>query len=53
MERYGIRKDFLDTLGLDVPETYDELYDVLVAFRDELGLPAPMNLDGMSMVATS
>ena len=45
----GIRKDFLDTLGLDVPETYDELYDVLVAFRDELGLPAPMNLDGMSM----
>lgn len=42
----GIRKDYLDQLGLDIPETYDELHDVLKAFKDELGLPAPMNLDG-------
>lgn len=42
----GIRKDFLDRLGLEIPETYDELHDVLKAFKDELGLKAPMNLDG-------
>ncbi len=33
---YGpvIRQDWLDELGLSAPETYDELHDVLVAFRD-------------------
>lgn len=30
-----IRYDWLDELGLDVPTTTDELYDVLVAFRDQ------------------
>jgi putative aldouronate transport system substrate-binding protein len=30
-----IRYDWLDTLGLNVPTTTDELYDVLVAFRDQ------------------
>jgi len=39
-----IRKDFLDRLGLEIPETYDEMHEVLVAFRDQLNLPAPMNL---------
>ena len=29
-----VRKDWLDGLGLDVPTTMDELYDVMVAFRD-------------------
>ncbi len=29
------RKDWLDRLGLDVPETIPEWHDVLVAFRDE------------------
>lgn len=42
----GIRKDFLDKLGLEIPETYDELYNVLKAFKEQLGLKAPMNLDG-------
>ena len=37
-----IRQDFLDKVGKEVPETYDELYDVLCAFRDELGLEAPI-----------
>lgn len=32
---YAIRKDWLDRLGLEIPTTVDELYDVLVAFRDE------------------
>ena len=47
---YGIlmRKDYLDAVGMDVPETYDEWYDVLVAFRDQLGLTKPyvLNYDG-------
>ena len=45
----GIRKDFLDKLGLEVPETYAELKVCLEHFRDDLGLPAPMNLDGMNV----
>lgn len=32
---YYINKTWLDNLGLDVPTTTDELYDVLVAFRDQ------------------
>lgn len=31
---YYIRQDWLDKLGLEVPTTIDELYEVLVAFRD-------------------
>ncbi|NLD88604.1 MAG: extracellular solute-binding protein [Clostridiales bacterium] len=30
-----INKPWLDTLGLDVPKTTDEFFDVLVAFRDK------------------
>lgn len=30
-----IRKDWLDNLGLDVPTTLDELYDVMVAFTKD------------------
>lgn len=30
-----INMDWLDALGLEVPTTMDELYDVLVAFRDQ------------------
>lgn len=30
-----IRKDWLDKLGLEIPETVDELYDVLTAFVNE------------------
>ncbi|MCV6824008.1 MULTISPECIES: extracellular solute-binding protein [Halocynthiibacter] len=32
---YFIRQDWLDKLGLEQPNTVDELYDVLVAFRDQ------------------
>ena len=39
-----IREDWLDELGLEVPETYDELYEVLVAFRDQMGADAPLAL---------
>lgn len=30
-----LRKDWLEECGLDVPETYDELHNVLKAFKDE------------------
>lgn len=32
---YFIRKDWLDTLGLEIPKTFDELEKTLYAFRDE------------------
>ena len=32
---YAIRKDWLDRLNLEVPTTIDELYNVLVAFKNE------------------
>ena len=43
---YGllIRQDWLDELGMDRPQTYDEYYDVLTAFKNELGASAPMML---------
>jgi putative aldouronate transport system substrate-binding protein len=37
-----VRQDWLDELGLDVPETIDELYDVLIAFRDEKDCAHPI-----------
>ncbi len=40
-----IRKDWLDELGLDIPETYDELHDVLVAFKEKKGADAPLLLN--------
>ena len=38
----SIRKDFLDKVGMDVPETYDEWEKVLTAFKDELHIEAPL-----------
>jgi len=32
-----IRKDWLDEQGLDMPETFDQLHDVLLTFRDAYG----------------
>ena len=32
-----IRQDWLDAVNMEVPETYDELYDALTAFKVELG----------------
>ncbi len=34
-EFYWVRQDWLDILGLEVPTTVDELYEVLTAFRNE------------------
>ncbi len=38
----SIRKDFLDAVGMDVPTTYDEWEEVLTAFKDKLGIEAPL-----------
>ena len=38
-----IRMDWLEKLGLEVPSTYDELYDVLTAFKND-GVAYPMLL---------
>ena len=37
-----IRKDWLDELGLEVPETIDEWEKVLVEFKDKKGAAAPL-----------
>ena len=41
---YGlaIRQDFLDKVGMEVPTTYSEWEAVLTAFKDELGIQAPI-----------
>lgn len=43
---YGllIREDWLKDLNLERPETYDEYYNVLTAFKNEKGASAPMML---------
>ncbi len=41
-----IRKDFLDKVNMEVPQTYDELHDVLVAFRDQLSVEMPLAIAG-------
>lgn len=43
---YGlmIRQDWLDKLDMERPQTYDQYYDVLSAFKNELGASAPMML---------
>ncbi len=38
----SIRQDYLDLVGMDVPTTYSEWEEVLVAFKDQLGITAPL-----------
>lgn len=37
-----IRKDWVEKLNLEMPETYDEIHDVLMAFKTELDIAHPM-----------
>ncbi|MFC0215503.1 extracellular solute-binding protein [Paenibacillus chartarius] len=41
-----IRKDWLDELGLPVPETIDEWYTTLKAFKEKKGATAPITFVG-------
>ncbi len=49
-EGYVFRKDLLDKLGLDIPETPDEYYTMLRRFKDELGVEIPLTLRGLEHV---
>ena len=40
-----IRKDWLDELNLDVPETIDEWQTMLQAFKDQKGCEAPLSFE--------
>ncbi len=42
----AIRQDWLDELNMEVPTTIDELYDVLVAFKDNYGAWMHLYQDG-------
>lgn len=39
-----IRKDLLDGVGMDIPETYDELYNVLTAIKTQYSPNLPLRL---------
>lgn len=39
-----IRQDWLDDVGLDLPETYDDYYEALTAFKVKLNKPGAMNM---------
>lgn len=41
---FTIRKDFLDQIGQELPETADDLYTVLKAFKEELGVEKPLSI---------
>ena len=45
-----IRADWLDDLGLNNPRTFDEMYDVLCAFRDKKGVEHPLEIAASSGV---
>lgn len=40
-----IRKDWLDQIGMEVPTTITEWYDVLTAFKNEIGAVSPFVMD--------
>ncbi|MGI6578055.1 MAG: hypothetical protein ACOX1Q_08570 [Eubacteriales bacterium] len=51
----SIRKDWLDDLGLEIPRTYNEWYEVLTEFRDKKGATSPMllNSNGDSIIGNN
>lgn len=44
-----LRQDWLDELGLEVPETIDEWHDVLTAFKEKKNVEAPLGFLTMSL----
>lgn len=46
-----IRQDWLDDLGMEKPETPDEFYDVLKAFKDDKGATFPLSLTNWQLSA--
>lgn len=52
---YLIRQDWLDDLELDTPETFDDLYNVLSAFKSKKGASNALwlNSNGLGLLAES
>lgn len=48
----AIRYDWLDSLGLELPTTIDELHDVLMAFKEQKNTNAAMWLPGTGVLET-
>ncbi len=40
-----VRQDWLDQVGMEVPKTYQEMHDVLEAFKNECGANAPLTFE--------
>lgn len=39
---FGIRQDWLDDAGLDIPTSYDRMYEVLTVFKNNYDCPEPL-----------
>lgn len=48
-----IRADLLEKIGKDVPTTIDEWYDVLTAFKNELGVEIPYGARSIDLINSS
>lgn len=46
----AIRQDFLDELGIEAPQTYDELYTALSRMKNELGVDSPLYANSMGLM---
>lgn len=47
-----VRKDWLEEVGMDVPETYEELHDVLVAFKETFGAETALYMNNNCNITT-
>lgn len=47
-----LRKDWLDDLGMEMPETYDDWHEMLTRFKNEKGATAPLLLPSDGMLST-
>lgn len=47
-----LRKDWLEECGLDVPATYDELHDVLKAFKDKYNCSSAIYMNNNCTITT-
>lgn len=47
-----LRKDWLEECGLDVPETYNELHDVLKAFKDKYNCSSAIYMNNNCTITT-
>lgn len=45
-----IRQDWLDQVNKEVPVTYEELHDVLLAFKDQFGAESPMFINNATLM---